>query len=175
MAIRGERSRYAQPTPVAKLVAPGPSVAMHRPGTPVMRPVPSAAKPAEPSWAVSTNSIPPARIASIKGSTLPLGMPKPRSMPAAFKVATIRSALFMSLELFGRDGLGAREHLGRGGIKLADAAHNLPGQHRGDQEPQLCGLRQEGRIDHHGVEGGAQHRHALGRHRAGDHETTAET
>ena len=69
---------------------------MHRPGAPVMRPVTSAAKPAEPSCAVSTNSMPPARIASIRGSTLPLGMPKPRSMPAAFRVATIRSALFMS-------------------------------------------------------------------------------
>ena len=32
MAISGERSRKAQPTPVARLVAPGPSVAMHEPG-----------------------------------------------------------------------------------------------------------------------------------------------
>ena len=37
------------------------------------------------------------RIASMSGSTLPLGMPKPRSIPAAFKVATIRSALFMEI------------------------------------------------------------------------------
>ena len=28
----GERSRQAQPTPVARLVAPGPSVAMQKPG-----------------------------------------------------------------------------------------------------------------------------------------------
>ena len=95
MAIIGERSSQAQPTPVARLVAPGPSVAMQRPGAPVMRPVTSAAKPAEPSCAVSTKSMPPLRIASISGSTLPLGMPKPRSMPAAFRVATIRSALFI--------------------------------------------------------------------------------
>ena len=95
MAISGERSSKAQPTPVARLVAPGPSVAMQSPGAPVMRPVTSAAKPAEPSCAVSTKSKPPSRIASISGSTLPLGMPKPRLMPAAFRVATIRSALFM--------------------------------------------------------------------------------
>ncbi len=99
MAIIGERSRKAQPTPVARLVAPGPSVAMHSPGAPVRRPVTSAAKPAEPSWAVSTNSTPPLRIASISGSTLPLGMPKPWRMPAAFRVATIRSALFMGILL----------------------------------------------------------------------------
>ena len=95
MAISGERSSQALPTPVVRLVAPGPSVAMQSPGLPVMRPVTSAAKPAEPSCAVSTKSTPPLRIASISGSTLPLGMPKPRSMPAAFSVATMRSALFM--------------------------------------------------------------------------------
>ena len=84
--------------PVARLVAPGPSVAMHSPGAPVMRPVTSAANPAEPSWAVSTNSTPPLRIASISGSTLPLGIPKPRVMPLALSVATIRSALFMQVQ-----------------------------------------------------------------------------
>src|SRR5215475_487195 len=95
IAIIGERSRKAPPTPVARLVAPGPKVAMQSPGAPVMRPVTSAAKPAEPSCAVSTNSTPPWRIASISGSTLPLGMPKPRVTPFAFSVAMIRSALFM--------------------------------------------------------------------------------
>src|SRR5262244_1334882 len=95
MAITGERSRKAPPTPVARLVAPGPNVAMQSPGAPVMRPVTSAAKPAEPSCAVSTNSTPPWRIASISGSTLPLGMPKPRVTPFALSVAMIRSALFM--------------------------------------------------------------------------------
>ena len=77
MAISGERSRNAHPTPVARLVAPGPSVAMARPGAPVIRPVTSAANPAEPSWAVSTNSTPPRRMASISGSTFPLGTPNP--------------------------------------------------------------------------------------------------
>src|SRR5215831_5288292 len=95
IAIIGERSRKAPPTPVARLVAPGPNVAMQSPGAPVMRPVTSAAKPAEPSCAVSTNSTPPVRIASISGSTLPLGMPKPRVTRFAFSVAMIRSALFM--------------------------------------------------------------------------------
>ena len=69
---------------------------MQSPGAPVIRPVTSAAKPAEPSCAVSTKSTPPVRIASISGSTLPLGMPKPRTMPFALSVATIRSALFMA-------------------------------------------------------------------------------
>src|SRR6266540_166648 len=69
---------------------------MQSPGAPVMRPVTSAAKPAEPSCAVSTNSTPPWRIASISGSTLPLGMPKPRVTPFALSVAMIRSALFMA-------------------------------------------------------------------------------
>src|SRR5262249_19795797 len=67
---------------------------------PVIRPLTSAAKPAEPSCAVSTNSTPPLRIASISGSTLPLGMPKPREIPFALSVATIRSALFMAGETF---------------------------------------------------------------------------
>src|SRR6266566_6657318 len=95
IAIIGDRSSQALPTPVVRLVAPGPNVAMQSPGAPVMRPVTSAAKPAEPSCAVSTNSTPPWRIASISGSTLPLGMPKPRVTPFAFSVAMIRSALFM--------------------------------------------------------------------------------
>src|SRR5215472_5566309 len=68
---------------------------MQRPAAPVIRPVTSAAKPAEPSCAVSTKSIPPRRIASIRGSTLPLGIPNPCRTPAALRVATIRSALFM--------------------------------------------------------------------------------
>src|SRR5262245_12259996 len=95
MAIIGERSSQAEPTPVARLVAPGPRVAIARPGAPIRRPLTSAAKPAEPSWAVSTNATPPLRMASIRGSTFPLGMPKPWRMPAALRLATIRSALFM--------------------------------------------------------------------------------
>ena len=77
MASIGERSRNAEPTPVVRLVAPGPSVAMASPGTPVRRPMTSAANAAEPSWAVRAKWIPPWRMASISGSTLPLGMPKP--------------------------------------------------------------------------------------------------
>src|SRR6516165_3130930 len=114
MAITGERSRKAPPTPVARLVAPGPNVAMQSPGAPVMRPVTSAAKPAEPSCAVSTNSTPPWRIASISGSTLPLGMPKPRVTPFALSVAMIRSALFMLAASPARrlsTGVGSRHRL----------------------------------------------------------------
>src|SRR5688572_4912248 len=79
---------------------------MQSPGAPVIRPVTSAAKPAEPSWAVSTNSTPPIRIASINGSTLPLGMPNPRSIPFALSVATIRSALFTKRQSAGRSRRG---------------------------------------------------------------------
>src|SRR6185312_10568149 len=102
IAIIGERSSQALPTPVARLVAPGPSVAMQRPGAPVMRPLTSAANPAEPSCAVSTNSTPPRRMASISGSTFPLGIPNPRRIPASRRVATIKSALFMERGLASR-------------------------------------------------------------------------
>src|SRR6516225_962232 len=137
IAIIGERSRKAPPIPVARLVAPGPNVAMQSPGAPVMRPVTSAAKPAEPSCAVSTNSTPPWRIASISGSTLPLGMPKPRVTPFALSVAMMRSALFMlncarcSLAKVVLDhaaiGDGARDQIGDGnalvlGVPLFDGA-----------------------------------------------------
>jgi hypothetical protein len=53
-ASSGERSSQALPTPVVRFVAPGPSVAMQKPGAPVRRPITSAAKAAEPSCAVST-------------------------------------------------------------------------------------------------------------------------
>src|SRR5215813_1309456 len=69
---------------------------MHRPGAPVRRPVTSAAKPADPSWAVSTNGRPPSRIASSSGRTLPLGMPNPCETPASRSVRTINSALFIA-------------------------------------------------------------------------------
>src|SRR5262249_52923643 len=68
---------------------------MQSPGAPVMRPVTSAAKPAEPSCAVSTNSTPPVRIASISGSPLPLGMAKPRVARFVVGVAMNRSALII--------------------------------------------------------------------------------
>src|ERR1700691_4982986 len=93
IAIIGERSSSAQPTPVARFVAPGPCVAMARPGLPVIRPVTSAANPAEPSCAINTKRMPAARIASINGSTLPLGMPNPSVIPAFASIPTMRSAL----------------------------------------------------------------------------------
>jgi hypothetical protein len=37
---------------------------------------------------------------------LPLGMPKPRRIPAALRVATIRSALFMGIFAWGTVGRG---------------------------------------------------------------------
>src|SRR2546428_5095936 len=92
----GERSSQAWPTPVVRLVAPGPSVAMQSPGAPVRRPMTSAANAAEPSWAVSTYGSRPTRMASSRGSTFPLGMPKPWLTPAARSVSTMSSALFMA-------------------------------------------------------------------------------
>src|SRR5262245_15635669 len=66
---------------------------MQRPGTPVMRPMTSAANAAEPSCAVRTYGSPPSRIASSSGRTLPLGIPKPWLTPAARSVSTMSRAL----------------------------------------------------------------------------------
>ena len=55
-ASTGAESSQAQPTPVVRLVAPGPTVAAQAPGTPVSWPTVVAMKPAEVSLAVSTNS-----------------------------------------------------------------------------------------------------------------------
>ena len=48
MAIIGDLSSQAFPTPVVRLVAPGPRVAKQKPGTPVWRPITSAANAALP-------------------------------------------------------------------------------------------------------------------------------
>src|SRR5712692_10998947 len=89
---------------------------MHRPGVPVMRPITSAANAAEPSWAVRTYGSPPVRMASSSGSTLPLGTPNPWLTPAARRVATISSALFIARFIL-RRGVGAsgRAEVGRDG------------------------------------------------------------
>ena len=57
MATRGARSRLASATPVARLVAPGPSVARQTPARPVSRPQASAMNAAPCSWRVGTNWI----------------------------------------------------------------------------------------------------------------------
>src|SRR5262249_9419731 len=69
---------------------------MQSPGTPVMRPMTSAANAAEPSCAVRTYGSPPTRIASSRGRTLPLGIPKPWLTPAARRVSTMSRALSMA-------------------------------------------------------------------------------
>src|SRR2546428_6246123 len=69
---------------------------MQSPGAPVTRPMTSAANAAEPSWAVSTYGNRPTRMASSRGSTFPLGIPKPWLTPAARNVFTMSSALFMA-------------------------------------------------------------------------------
>src|SRR5712691_6162965 len=84
---------------------------MHRPGVPVIRPITSAANAAEPSWAVSTYGSPPARMASSSGSTLPLGTPNPWRTPAARRVATISSALFMTSGRVEQSGCVAQDSL----------------------------------------------------------------
>src|SRR6266581_7969638 len=96
IASSGERSRKALPTPVVRLVAPGPRVAMQRPGAPVMRPMTSAANAAEPSCAVRTYGSRPSLMASSRGRTLPLGIPKPWLTPAARSVSTMSPALSMA-------------------------------------------------------------------------------
>src|SRR5437870_5449336 len=96
MAIIGERSSQAPPTPVARLVAPGPTVDAQTPGIPVRRPTASAINAAEVSLAVrmySTFLL--ARRASIKGRTGPLGTPKTQRIPAFSKILVTNSTLFM--------------------------------------------------------------------------------
>ncbi len=94
MAMTGARSSQAAPTPVARLVAPGPTVAMQTPGTPVMAPTVVAMKPAEVSLAVRTYSMRLLRIASIRGRTGPEGTPKAQRTPASSSISTMSSALF---------------------------------------------------------------------------------
>ena len=57
IATSGARSRLASATPVARLVAPGPSVARQTPARPVRRPQASAMKAAPCSCRVGTNWI----------------------------------------------------------------------------------------------------------------------
>ena len=47
MKSAGEESKCALPRPVSRLIAPGPLVAIARPGRPVMRPYASAANAGE--------------------------------------------------------------------------------------------------------------------------------
>jgi hypothetical protein len=78
------------------LVAPGPTVATHTPGTPVSWPTVVAMKPAELSLAVKTYSIELGRSASMSASTGPLGMPNTQRTPRSSSSLTISSALFMA-------------------------------------------------------------------------------
>src|SRR6185369_17516393 len=104
IANSGARSNQAHPTPVVRLVAPGPTVETHTPGTPVRYPTVLAMNPAEVSLAVSTKSIELSRNASINGSTGPLGMPNTQRTPALSSVRTIRSLLFIAIDVEWRGG-----------------------------------------------------------------------
>ena len=59
MNTAGVESKWHEPTPVSRFVAPGPLVASATPGTPVMRAAPSAAKAAPCSWCMLTRRGPP--------------------------------------------------------------------------------------------------------------------
>ena len=95
MAITGAPSSHAQPTPVAKLVAPGPRVERQTPGMPVRLPTAVAMKPAEVSLAVSTYAIEVFSRAFMRGRTGPLGTPKTHLTPAFSNVWAIRSTFFI--------------------------------------------------------------------------------
>ena len=95
-ASTGAQSSQAQPTPVVRLVAPGPTVAAQAPGTPVSCPTVVAMNPAEVSLAVSTNSTGLRPRASMSGSTGPLGMPKTQRTPACSSMRTMASTLVMA-------------------------------------------------------------------------------
>src|SRR6185312_425325 len=93
-ASTGNRSSQAHPTPVVKLVAPGPTVDTHTPGMPVRYPTALAMNPADVSLAVRINSTELRRSASISGNTGPLGTPKTQPTPASFNARAIKSLLF---------------------------------------------------------------------------------
>src|ERR671913_1336871 len=96
-ASTGARSSQAQPTPVVRLVAPGPTVETHTPGRLVRYPITDAIKPADVSLAVRTNSMELRRNDSISGRTGPLGTPKTQRTPAFSSMPTIRSQFFIWL------------------------------------------------------------------------------
>src|ERR671910_3246383 len=95
-ASTGARSSQAQPTPVARLVAPGPTVETQAPGWPVKYPITDAINPADVSLAVRMNSIELRRNESISGRTGPLGTPKTQRTPAFSSMPTMTSLLFIS-------------------------------------------------------------------------------
>src|SRR5215467_2392680 len=124
MARTGDRSNQAQPTPVVRLVAPGPTVEAHTPGTPVRYPTVAAMNAADVSLAVSTNSTELCRSASMSGKTGPLGMPKTQRTPACSNTRTMRSTFFINQ-------LGVRVRrispLRRGARREFEFAHVLNG------------------------------------------------
>src|SRR5918995_4055921 len=95
-ASTGARSSQAQPTPVVRLVAPGPTVETQTPGRPVRYPITEAIKPAEVSLAVKTNSMELRCNDLISGRTGPLGTPKTQRTPAFSSMPTMTSLLFIS-------------------------------------------------------------------------------
>src|SRR5918995_6564979 len=97
IASTGARSNQAQPTPVVRLVAPGPTVETQTPGRPVKYPTAEAMKPADVSLAVRTNCTELWRNDSIRGSTGPLGTPKTQRTSAFSSMRTIRSQFFILL------------------------------------------------------------------------------
>src|SRR5918994_7153826 len=113
MAMTGARSSQAQPTPVVRLVAPGPTVETQTPRWPVRYPITEAIKPAEVSLAVKTNSMELRCNDSISGRTGPLGTPKTQRTPAFSSMPTMTSLLFISEPNFqyarDRQHLAARE------------------------------------------------------------------
>src|SRR5688500_11168820 len=97
IANTGARSSQAHPTPVVRLVAPGPTVETQTPGRPVKYPTTDAINPADVSLAVRMNSMELRRNDSISGSTGPLGTPKTQRTPAFSSMRTIRSQFFILL------------------------------------------------------------------------------
>src|SRR5260221_534164 len=70
--------------PVTRFVAPGPSVARHAPGTPVLLDIASAMNAAPVSCRARTNSRPASRKPSMRSTTSPPGWPKTWRTPAAW-------------------------------------------------------------------------------------------
>src|SRR5437773_520609 len=92
IATTGARSRFASARPVARFVAPGPSVARHTPAWPVRRPQTSAMKAAACSCRTGTNWMDDRASASLTCSVSSPGTPNTYRTPSRSRQRTNSSA-----------------------------------------------------------------------------------
>src|SRR2546423_4328702 len=123
--MSGARSSDAWATPVTRFVAPGPRVARHAPGRPVLLDIASAMNAAPVSCFARTNSRPAWRKPSMRSTTSPPGWPNTCETPAArSRSPTTRPTVDMMRNYHGMEGPppqytvkdidGYLEHLSKG-------------------------------------------------------------